>query len=117
VEDKYRVSRLCGVAIALLFLTYVADCQPGARILRCCIAFAVPRVCVCVCVSLSLSLSRSSVVCSPPAAFSTDRNAFDSCTLPPPSQFLGAGFFEHSENFAIDSRNSRKEEEKEEAEE
>jgi hypothetical protein len=26
------------------FLTYVADCQPGVRILRCCIAFAVPRV-------------------------------------------------------------------------
>jgi hypothetical protein len=35
----------------------------------------------------------------------------------PPSQFLGAGFFEQSENFAIEERKRRKEEEKEEAEE
>ncbi len=97
--SRFAALRLCP------FLTFVADCQPAVRILRCCIAFAVPRVCACVCVCLSLSLCVS------------DRLLFDSCTQPRPSQFRGAGFFEQSENFAIDRRNRRKEEEKEEAEE
>jgi hypothetical protein len=81
-------------------------------------AFAVPRVCVSLPLRVSLFPDRLLSVPHHPRPSPLITNAFDSCTLLlPPSQFLGAGFFEQSENFAIDHRNGRKEEEKEEVEE